>query len=216
MVNINAIVFSAVSFVMNICVIMMIKRLSLSTVLRIGSAIQFTGILLRSLTLFTDSFWPIIAGAFICSLSTSMFYSSVNLLPTIWFSDQQRNTATACLSASPSIGILIALLLTFTNFNDDSVDTKGDNRRLIFIQAMIGVVTFLLNLVFMREKPPKPPSAAAEAPLSPSELGQLFKEIKVNKSFGMLLITKLINFGTNISVIATIGGLLGPFGFESS
>ena len=94
------------------------------------------------------------------------------------------------------LGILTAYLLTFLNFKDESTDAIADTKRLTFVHIILSIIMFIIFQFSMREKPPTAPSAAAEAKLKPAEFGELFKEIKQNRSFTILLITKCINYGS--------------------
>ncbi|XP_045209899.2 solute carrier family 49 member 4 homolog isoform X2 [Mercenaria mercenaria] len=109
----------------------------------------------------------------------------------IWFPSDQRATATAIVSFCNYVGFALSFILgphvvsspQYSNFNSTSNTTntfwvsENDNsthkevtnrstleidiRHYLYIQASVGVLFFVLVLIYFPDKPPKPPSSSA-------------------------------------------------------
>jgi len=69
------------------------------------------------------------------------------------------------------------------------------------------------TLIFAREKPATPPSAAASRPQEDMKFKENLKLLKSNKSYLLLCISFTMLYGVYTSLGAVVAAITGPFGY---
>ena len=69
-------------------------------------------------------------------------------------------------------------------------------------------------LVFAKEKPPTPPSAAASRPAEDVKFGENLKLLVKNKSYLLLCVSFTMLYGVYTSLGAVVAAITGPFGYK--
>ena len=86
-VNLCAISFSLCSAPATFLCIYVLGRFKMSTCMRIASVFQLLGMCIRDMSIFTDSFWPMLIGMFIQSSVTPFFMVTQAQISNRWFPD---------------------------------------------------------------------------------------------------------------------------------
>ena len=90
----------------------MYSRFSTSGVLRFTVTLLMLGSALRALCFFTDSFWPVAVGSFLCSCCNPFFLNCMTIIANRWFTDTERALATALLVVGSPVGVGFSYGLT--------------------------------------------------------------------------------------------------------
>lgn len=77
--------------------------------------------------------------------------------------------------------------------------------------ASVGTVPTIL---FSKEKPPTPPSAAASRPTEDMKFRENLKLLKSNKSYLLLCISFTMLYGVYTSLGAVVAAITGPFDYS--
>lgn len=164
----------------------------------------------------TSSFTWIIIGQTLAGLGQPFILNAPAKIAAVWFKPESRMIATTVLSVINILGVGIGFLIPslFVEDNVSKEEGKSQFFNLVFAEAIIATVCTLPVFVFFREKPPTPPSFAAETKKT-SFRNSIWKVMK-NKNFVLLLIAFSTVLG-NYNCLATIVDLLiKPFGYDES
>ena len=103
------------------------SRFSTSGVLRCVVTLQVAGAACRALCFFTESFWPVAIGSYLCSCCNPFFLNVMTIIANRWFTDNERALATALLIIGSPIGVGVSYGLTgywFIGIKDQREDPK--------------------------------------------------------------------------------------------
>ena len=100
-----------------------------------------------------------LAGQTLCAIAQPVILDCPTLLSATWFGPNERAEANTLASVSNPIGIGIGSILPPL-----LVSTCSDIFTMQWVLAVPASVSFLLVLLFLRERPPTPPSASAALP----------------------------------------------------
>jgi len=81
-------------------------------------------------------------------------------------------------------------------------------------QAVVGLIVLVLLLIFLKEKPKTPPSAASDEPDEQKNVWEENKKIMKDKNFIKLIVTFGIIFGTVNTLGTIIGIIVNKFGYS--
>ena len=82
-------------------------------VVYLAALLQIMGCWIRSFAFYYGgAFWPILLGTVIYVLSIPMLLSAISLIANLWFSDDQRGTATSLMGIAMPCGSMIGLLIS--------------------------------------------------------------------------------------------------------
>eukprot|EP00727_Mastigamoeba_balamuthi_P008882 m51a1_g4616 hypothetical protein (1550) ;mRNA; r:277295-283082 len=101
--------------------------------------------------------WPILhVSCVVNGIAGPAIMSSGSLLSATWFPEHERTTATSIAVLFPSLSLAAAYLI-----GPLVVHEAADFPKLVYIEAALGVVQFLMVALFLRAGPSRPPSASA-------------------------------------------------------
>lgn len=81
-------------------------------VVYLAALLQIIGCWIRSFAFTFGMFWPILFGTLIYMLSVPMLLSAISLIANLWFSDDQRGTATSLMGIAMPCGSMVGLTVT--------------------------------------------------------------------------------------------------------
>ncbi|CAD7092327.1 unnamed protein product [Hermetia illucens] len=147
----------------------------------------------------------VIATAQVCILSLPA------PLAAVWFGPDQVSSACSIGVFGNQLGVALGFILPpmFVR-NHDNLDLIGKDLQFMFY-CVAGVTTVLLILMvlFFKDKPPTPASAAQETSHSPGEDASFLESLKslaLNRNYILLL----VSYGMNVGVFYAISTLLNP------
>mmetsp|Transcript_16052 Transcript_16052/g.15771 ORF Transcript_16052/g.15771 Transcript_16052/m.15771 type:complete len:199 (-) Transcript_16052:610-1206(-) len=139
----------------------------------------------------------------------------------VWFGDKERALATTLGSLAGPFGAVIGYLLPLPLISDSDTDPKSLGRsrmsRYILIQSIIITALTLPVLIFIRNRPPTPPSASAANSIKKKSDGLIKNSFRLLKNLNFLLL--MVGFSSVYSIYTTLGAAIGPlthsFGYNS-
>jgi len=111
-VTMSSIVFSITYIPMTFIAIKMFKEMKLSTVFRIASVIAILGGWIRVLAEESKSFYWILVGYTVISLSYPILLSAVTLVCNRWMGDSERTMVTQLCGLAIPIGTIVSFVLS--------------------------------------------------------------------------------------------------------
>lgn len=130
----------------------------------------------------------------------------------VWFGDGERAIATTVGSIAAPFGAVIGYLLPLPLISD--ADTKrpdgGEGRflRYLLVQSSIITVLGLPILLFIRNKPPTPPSASAANSNKRNSGGMIRSMKRLLSSIDFIWL--MLAFSSIYTIYTTLGASLGP------
>ena len=158
---------------MNFASIWIIENFGLRKCITLGSVILIFGSVLRLLT--SVSIWLWFVGHIVCLSSQAFLRNPVTKLASNWFGDKERSMATAVGIVSGPLGLFVSMIMIVIIFDDkDKFDFKDGGNTLelsksrfnnfITINSVMTIAMVIPALIFIRDKPPSPPSMIATKP----------------------------------------------------
>ena len=132
--------------------------------------------------------------------------NAVTKLSANWFPDDERTTATGIALISQFLGIALGMFLT-------PILVSGDDLLpMLLIYGIISLITVILFVVFVKDKPPTPPSRdiIEEKGLMWEGLRKLF----TNRQFNLLFILFFLGLGIFNTITTYIEGIVEPRGYD--
>lgn len=133
--------------------------------------------------------------------------NAVTKLSANWFPYNERTTATGIALISQFLGIALGMFIT-------PILVSGDDLLpMLLIYGIISLITMILFLIFVKNKPPTPPSREIieEKVLVSQGLGKLF----TNKNFNLLFILFFLGLGIFNTITTYIEGIVEPRGYDT-
>ncbi|MFX1555111.1 MAG: MFS transporter [Promethearchaeota archaeon] len=140
-------------------------------------------------------------------LGQPFILNAVTKLSANWFPDNERTTATGIALISQFLGIALGMFMT-------PILVSGDNLLpMLLIYGVISLITMILFVVFVKDKPSTPPSrdVIEEKVLMSEGLRKLF----TNKHFIMLFILFFLGLGIFNTITTYIEGIVEPRGYDT-
>ncbi|KAL4450799.1 hypothetical protein ABPG74_011641 [Tetrahymena malaccensis] len=161
-----------------------------------------------------NSFWWAIFGQILGAIGQPFILNAPSKIAAVWFKPKERPIATAILALINTIGVGIGFLFP-SFFVDDSYSnqTRDQVYQLMLWQAVTMTIAIVPCVIFFREKPPTPPSHAAEA--EKMSFKESFVVIFQNKDFIKLFFAFGCVLGNFNSIATLINFYLEQFGFSS-
>lgn len=133
--------------------------------------------------------------------------NSITKLSGNWFPDTEKTTATGLSLISQFIGILLGMFISpFLVFN-------GDLTILLLVYGILALASGVLFIVFVKDKPPTPPSE--EATIEKVFNFKGIKDLFTNKYFLILVIVFLIGLGTFNMITSYVDLIFQPRGYTA-
>ena len=142
-VTLTIIVWSVQAIPMTFVSILLYNNFRYSTVLRLASVLQISGAWIRSYASVTGTYWPILVGTSIQSLSASLIGQSGNLLANKWFPSNEYGTVQAFFMFSHA-ALAIGFALSGKVFSNPDQDAKEVLNDVILKCNIFGTAIFLL------------------------------------------------------------------------
>ncbi|EAS01074.2 MFS transporter (macronuclear) [Tetrahymena thermophila SB210] len=161
-----------------------------------------------------NSFWWAIFGQILGAIGQPFILNAPSKIAAVWFKPKERPIATAILALINTIGVGIGFLFP-SFFVDDSYSdqTRDQVYQLMLWQAVTMTIAIVPCIIFFKEKPPTPPSHAAEA--EKMSFKESFVVIFQNKDFIKLFFAFGCVLGNFNSIATLINFYLEQFGFSS-
>uniref|UniRef100_A0A6B2EFF3 Choline/ethanolamine transporter FLVCR1 n=1 Tax=Phlebotomus kandelakii TaxID=1109342 RepID=A0A6B2EFF3_9DIPT len=158
-----------------------------------------------------DLFYVSFIGQSIVATSQVFILSLPARLAALWFGPDQVSSACSIGVFGNQLGIAIGFVMPpLLVRNHDDLDLVGrDLKFMFYLVAGYTSLLVVLVLIFIRAKPPTPPSAAQEAtmtgnPMQSSPFLHSIKRLMTNKNYILLL----VSYGVNVGVFYAISTLL--------
>lgn len=210
-----SIVWTLQAIPMSFAAIWLYNNYSYSNVLRIASLLQFVGAWFRSVAILTGTFWPILAGTTIQSLSSPLHWQSQNLFINKWMPVNEYGKTSAIYTGA-QISLTIGFAIAGLSFSGPEVDVKSRLNSLILVCNFVVSAIFVFFWTTFKHAPDVPPSKVATHDPPQRHLSESFHELSTNRNFQLLsLVYALANspyssFGSLLALVFT------PFGVSVS
>ena len=142
------------------------------------------------------------------AISQPFVLNSITRISANWFPESERTSATGLSLISQFIGILLGVLITPFLYQATNIEIT------LLIYGILALVSGILFVIFVKNKPPTPPSKEElrEKVLMGKGLKSLFK----NKYFLILFITFFFGLGIFNFITSYIELILDPRGFDAT
>ncbi|VDN54042.1 unnamed protein product [Dracunculus medinensis] len=172
----------------------------------LGAGGNCLGSWLKVLSAQPDLFWLSFLGQTIVGSSQVFILGIPPRLAAVWFGSKEISTACAAGVFGNQFGIAIGFLLPPLVVHMGTVESMATELKTLFmISAIINSIVFLLIIFFFSKKPPLPPSIAhLQSIENTRDYLITLKEVIVNPSYLLLL----ISYGLNTGVFYAISTLL--------
>eukprot|EP01095_Lingulamoeba_sp_RSL-Kostka_P005943 TRINITY_DN1811_c0_g1_i2.p1 TRINITY_DN1811_c0_g1~~TRINITY_DN1811_c0_g1_i2.p1 ORF type:complete len:367 (+),score=99.90 TRINITY_DN1811_c0_g1_i2:310-1410(+) len=143
-------------------------------------------------------FWLLFIAQTIGAIVQPFILNAPPLIAANWFPDKERALATTIASVANPVGVAVGFVMPPL--------LVGDNDRvelLLLVQGIIVAIMCVVVIIFVREKPPTPPSFSQIDSEETSLLKSLFVLMK-DRNFWIVFIT----FGIGLGVFNTLATLL--------
>ena len=186
---------------------------------------QLIGALIRALSYPTDSFWPVAIGTYICSSCNPFYINVQGYIANVWFTDSERGLASAIQIVSSPLGAGIGYGMVggwfqgvkkLENGEDDPMEFKEKFKVLMVTHFLMALVAWIIVMIFIKEKPDKPPSAIGKMKYEALDFRQSVTVLKENPNFLKLLIAYAFPFGSFLAVGSLLSNVFDPLGFTAS
>ena len=132
----------------------------------VGSILGLAGVISR---LFVNEvgFWTVIMGQVLAGMGRPFILNCQAKISATWFRASQRGGVTQLLTLIVNVSLVLGVLvpgLVFAGYhvkgNDPGSIAHGRQLtfKLMLIEAILGFICFVPNMIFQQEKPPEPPS----------------------------------------------------------
>ncbi len=136
-----------------------IDTYGIRTGLGIGAVLAGTSALLKGL--YADSFTVVVIGQIGLAAAQPFILNAVTALSGRWFPLRERAMAAGFAALSQYIGIIAVMILTpmmiQVHYAEKTITDVSGIGRMLFIYGFLTLLSAVLSLVLIREKPPLPP-----------------------------------------------------------
>ncbi len=184
----------------------------------VGFGVVLTGVCALLRGFFGDSYTLVLVVTVGFAIAQPFLLNSPGLVAGKWFPEKERATANSVGLLCSYFGMCVGLLLTPV-----LLETGMSIKSMLLIYGVVGVVSAILFLIFVKEKPPTPPCPEEEAGRSDFKEGIKFALKKKNFILALLMffcvfgvfntfftmIEPILRNLTNEGVDATQVGIIG-------
>ncbi|KAL4430218.1 hypothetical protein ABPG74_014777 [Tetrahymena malaccensis] len=164
--------------------------------------------------LINQSFGWAILGQICGGIGQPFILNAPAQIAAVWFKPKQRQMATAILSLINIIGVGIGFLFpSFIVSSTYSADTRNQIYDLMLVQAIVITACCIPSIIFFREKPPTPPSHAANT--EKTNFKESMPKLVKDKNFLYLYISFGCILGNFNSIATLINFYLEKFTYTS-
>ncbi len=134
--------------------------------------------------------------------------NSITRLSANWFPESERTSATGLSMISQFIGIMLGVLIT------PFIVVASNISIMILIYGILALISGVLFVIFVKNKPPTPPSS--EILREKVLMGEGLKKLFLNKYFLILFITFFFGLGIFNFITSYIELIVVPRGFDAT
>lgn len=193
----------------------LLDRRGLRLTALLGSGLNCAGAWLKCASVRPDLFGVTVTAQVICSVAQVFILGLPSRIASVWFGPREVSTACATAVLGNQLGTAIGFLLPpvlVPNTPDDQDLTAHNIRIMFFGTAAVSTALFILALIVIKDRPPRPPSQA-QAVLSDSlpedySYRQSIYNLVKNKAFVLLLISYGILTGAFYSVSTLLNQMI--------
>ena len=170
-----------------------------------GIGVIITGVF-GFLRMFSIDFTTLLIFQIGCAIGQPFILNSFTKLSANWFPEDEQAIATGLSTMALFIGLIVAMFLTPILYVSSGM-TAFSITYILIIYGIISLVTMVLYLIFVKDKPESPPNpfAAEEKTLMVQGMKDLFK----NRDFIILFVAFLIGLGAFNAITAEIDLIFG-------
>ncbi|KAK3826016.1 MAG: major facilitator superfamily domain-containing protein [Benniella sp.] len=199
----------------------MFEKKGIKKSLLFGAGVQLVGTLLRYFSHFIEStpespggrIALTLVGQVIAAAAQPFFLNVPPKYAAVWFSETGRTTATMIGSVANAFAAALAQLVI------PEITTDKDSMSTSVLVCVILSVVAIIPVLFMKERPPTPPSPSAEQALLETKEEPFWvslKKVGTNKQFLILMFL----FGTFVGFFNAFSSLISqfaePFGYDAT
>lgn len=192
----------------------LLDRRGLRLTALLGSGLNCVGAWLKCASVSPDLFGVTVTAQVICSVAQVFILGLPSRIASVWFGPREVSTACATAVLGNQLGTAIGFLLPPVLVpNTPDQDLTAHNIRIMFYgTAAVSTGLFVLALIVIKDRPPRPPSQA-QAVLSDSlpedySYRQSIYNLIKNKAFVLLLISYGILTGAFYSVSTLLNQMI--------
>ena len=195
-----ALIFMVVYIPVNFLACWVIDKLGLKWGTGIGVILTGVFSFLRVFALFGPNFWLLLVFQILTAIGQPFVLNSFTKLASAWFPQSEKTMASGLGTMSMFIGVLIAFLVPPLVVKNQGVDFAITWITWSF--GIVALVSMVLYLIFVRNKPPTPPNAYADKTKALAVEGtrSMFKK----KDFNLLFVIILIGAGAFNAISAVL------------
>ncbi|XP_059143439.1 heme transporter FLVCR2-like isoform X2 [Physella acuta] len=187
------------------------KGLRLSCIL--GSLLNALGAWLKCASVSSDRFWLLMIAQTICAISQIWVLGIPARLAAVWFGPNEVSTATSLGVFGNQVGIAVGFLIPpmLVPNSKDRDTMASDFYCMFYIGAAVTSVIFILIVIFLRDKPPQPPSRAQQLAVEAATHEDYFKSLSRllrNRGFIVLMIAYGINTGSFYAISTLLNAIV--------
>lgn len=210
-ISLLSIIFMAGMIVLSIPVMAAFEKYGFKKA--VGFGVVLTGICAIVRGVFGDSYTAVLVATVGFAVAQPFLLNSPGLVAGKWFPENERATANSVGLLCSYVGMCLGLLLTPVML-DAGMTIKG----MLTAYGVLGVVTAVLFVAFVKEKPPTPPCAEEDAvrgdAVDSTQVGILGVVILVSGIIGSVIISMVsdkdrlqrrLPYAIGANVIGTVG-----------
>lgn len=193
----------------------LLDRRGLRLTALLGSGLNCVGAWLKCASVSPDLFGVTVTAQVICSVAQVFILGLPSRIASVWFGPREVSTACATAVLGNQLGTAIGFLLPpvlVPNTPEDQDLTAHNIRIMFYGTAAVSTGLFVLALIVIKDRPPRPPSQAQAVltdslPEDYSYRQSIYNLIK-NKAFVLLLISYGILTGAFYSVSTLLNQMI--------
>lgn len=187
-----------------------VKRIGFANACRGAAFVTCLGAILRCFAVGHSTFFFLVLGQVSSGLGRPVVTQLLVLVSQNWFAPRQRALATTIASLGNPMGIGLGFVLPpMLTHNDANNITK---MHIVF--AAIAGAMLLWVLVFVRERPPTPPSESANIdPAIQKTYGEELRHLARSPMYWLNAVSFGIAFGQSFALAILMNQFLKPFGY---
>lgn len=176
--------------------------------LRWGMLLAAVGSALGACIRVIPPYWGCFAGQTIAAIAQPFVLNAPPMLAANWFPKEQRTMATTVCSVANPVGVAMGFVLPPILVQND------DLMPLLLVEAGIAVLVALLAVLFIREKPPTPPSLSAASETRNERALESLKTLVIDPNFWLLFLAFGFGLGSFNTLATLINQIVAPEGYN--
>jgi len=158
----------------------------------------------------------ILVGQIFAGFGTPYFYSTPQKISNVWFGAKERTISTPTIVTSFYIAASLGTIIPqhFIDIHADPKTVRHQLHELLYLSAIVGIVSCVFVIIFMKSKPKTPPSPAAAAPKY--NYKKSLKTLLKDKNTLLLLASTSIIYASSSTYIGTIQQIVDPLDIDGN